>query len=154
MRRRGAVAALLIPACLAAACGPDVPDLVGTPWKSLEVEYCTSAGNTNVWRTTAAAELEQLRSLMAPAPPRGLTMILTSYTNELRLDLVSGQRWKLYYRTTPTTVTFHDPDARKRSFVVDVSETLYARLASVLTESGGQPISLRGDCRIPSMAEK
>ncbi|HET9491917.1 MAG TPA: hypothetical protein VFR64_19485 [Methylomirabilota bacterium] len=81
-------------------------------------------------------------------------MILTSYTNELRLDLVSGQRWKLYYRTTPTTVTFHDPDARERSFVVDVSETLYARLASVLTESGGQPISLKGDCRIPSMAGK
>jgi hypothetical protein len=51
-------------------------------------------------------------------------------------------------------VTFHDPDARKRSFVVDVSETLYARLASVLAESGGQPISLKGDCRIPSMAGK
>jgi hypothetical protein len=91
---------------------------------------------------------------MAPGPPQGLTMILSSYTNELRLDLVSGQRWKLYYRTTPTTVTFHDPDARKRSFVVDVSEALYARLASVLTESGGQPISLKGDCRIPSMAGK
>jgi hypothetical protein len=53
---------------------------------------------------------------MAPGPPQGLTMILSSYTNELRVDL--------------------------------------ARLASVLTESGEQPISLKGDCRIPSIAGK
>jgi hypothetical protein len=131
-----------------------VVDLVQTPWKALEIEYCTSSGDTNVWRTTESAELEKLRALMAPAAPTGLTMILASRTNELRLDLVSGQRWKPYYRTTPTTVTFHDPDSRKRSFVVDVSEALYSELSSVLIASGGQPISLKGDCRIPAMTGK
>ena len=101
--RNAAVSLLCV---LAAACGDDVPDLVNTPWKSLEVEYCTSKGETRVWRSTQAAELEQLRTSMAPETPRGLTMILTSYTNEIRLVLASGQRWNLYYRDKPTGLTF------------------------------------------------
>ncbi|MGH7310565.1 MAG: hypothetical protein ACREK6_17930 [Candidatus Rokuibacteriota bacterium] len=43
-----------------------------------------------------------------------------------------GQRWKLYYRTTPPTLTFHDPDSRKRSLVVDVSEALYGRIPAMV----------------------
>jgi hypothetical protein len=152
MRRGRAIAGALVLIALAAACGDDVPDLVQSRWNALEIEYCTSNGDTKVWLTTDTTELEKLRGLMAPAAPRGLTMILASRTNELRLDLVSGQRWRLYYRTTPTTLTFHDPDSRKRSFVVDVSAALYAHLSSALIASGGQPISLKGDCRIPAMA--
>jgi hypothetical protein len=139
---------------LAAACGQDVPDLVNTPWKSLEVEYCTSKGETRVWRSTQAAELDQLRASMAPATPRGLTMILTSYTNEIRLVLASGQRWNLYYRDRPTDVTLYDPDSIKRSFTVRISEALYSKLSSALIASGGESISLKGDCRIPSMVHK
>lgn len=144
-------AAALMAGLFAAGCFEDVPDLVGTPWKSLEIEYCTPKGATKVWRSTDPAELEQLRALMAPGAPQGLTMILKSYTNEIRLTLASGQRWNLYYRDRPTGVTLYDPDSIKRSFAVRVSKALYSKLSSTLIASGGQPISLKGDCRIPSM---
>ena len=81
-------------------------------------------------------------------------MILTSYTNEIRLVLASGQRWNLYYRDKPTGLTFYDPDSITRSFTVRISEALYSRLSSALIASGGERISLKGDCRIPSMVHK
>ncbi|MGH7300055.1 MAG: hypothetical protein ACREJE_06570 [Candidatus Rokuibacteriota bacterium] len=145
-------AAAMLGICVLAVGCADHVDLVGTPWTSLEIEYCTSRGETKIWRSTQAGELEELRALMAPAPHQGLTMLLKSYTNEIRLALASGQRWNLYYRTTPTDVTFHDPDSIKRSFVVKVPGAFYARLSSALIAAGGEPISLKGGCRIPSMA--
>lgn len=148
------VATALGIAFLVVACNSDAPDLANTPWKSLEIEYCTSKGETKVWKSTEAGELEQLRALMAAATPHGLTMILTSYTNEIRLTLASGQKWKLYYRDKPTGVTFHDPDSITRSFTVQISDGLYSRLSSTLIASGGEAISLKGDCRIPSMVGK
>lgn len=139
---------------LIVGCGDDVPDLVSTPWQSLEIEYCTSKGETRVWKSPDVGELQQFRALMAPATPKGLTMILTSYTNEIRLTLASGQKWKFYYRDKPTSMTFHDPDSITRSFTVGISDALYSRLSSTLIASGGEAISLKGDCRIPSMEGK
>lgn len=81
-------------------------------------------------------------------------MLLTSYTNELRLALSSGQVWNLYYRDTPDKVTMFDPNNIKRSFVVSISGNLYSALSKRLMAHSGNQIALDGSCRIPKMADK
>lgn len=147
-------AALIALLALTGACSKDLPDLTEPAWTSLEVEYCTPGQTTRTWATRDPAVLETLRASLRPAPPSGLTMILNSYTNEIRLEQASGQRWRLYFRDSPTSITFHDPDAIKRSFRTRVSGDFHAQLSSLLQAAGGTGISLRGDCRIPSMAGK
>lgn len=151
VRRKAALAAAL---CLLAAGCADNPDLAASTWKSLEIEYCLPGGEARILVTERLDMLEQLRISLGAQPRKGLTMILKSYTNELRLTLASGQKWHLYFRDKPTAVTFHDPNAPTRSFAMDVSAQFYDRLAAALKSAGGPPISLKGDCRIPAMDEK
>lgn len=148
MGRLGAFLKTLLIALLVASCGGDDPDLTRSVWKSIEIEYCTPRGGTKVWSSRDDAQLEAFRAAMNPTNPTGLTMILRSYTNEIRLELVSGQRWHLYYRDHPGKVTLYDPNAIKRSFIVHVSEKFLAKISSALTAAGGAPISLQGDCQI------
>lgn len=149
--RKTALAAAL--AVLAAGCA-DNPDLAASTWRSLEIEYCLPGGEARILVTERLDMLEQLRISLGAQPPKGLTMILKSYTNELRLTLASGQKWYLYFRDKPTTITFHDPNSLTRSFVMDVAGEFYERLSAALKGAGGPPISLKGDCRIPAMDEK
>lgn len=126
----------------------DEPDLTDSAWTSMDVRYCTMDQRVHHWRTTDPVELDAMRSSMQPQPARGLTMILTSYTNEILLTQASGQRWKMNFRDKAGKISFHDPDSIKRSFVVDVSEELHAKVSSALTASGGGSILLNGECRI------
>ncbi len=148
---RQAVVIVVAAGLSAASCGEKGPDLARSAWKALEVEYCLPSGETKTWGSTDPAELETLRRAMAPGEPRSLGVRAFSYTNEIRLELASGQKWKLYYRDSARQLTFHDPDATTHSFVVSVSEELYSGIGASLVAAGGGPISLRGDCRLARM---
>lgn len=133
-------------------CREYVPDLVETPWAHLEVRYCTAAGATRTWRTDDPALLERLRGLFVHGKPAGLPFISTSYSNEVRLELASGQRWWLYYTADSGRVAFHDPDSRKQSFAVNVSQRFFAALNETLTAADGSGILLGGACRMTPAA--
>jgi hypothetical protein len=148
MGRLGAFLNTLLIALFVASCGGDDLDLTRSAWKSIEIEYCTPRGGTKVWSSRDAAQLEAFRAAMNPTEPTGLTMILRGSTNEIRLELASGQRWHLSYRDHPAKVTLYDPNSITRSFIVHVSDTFLATISSALTAAGGAPISLREDCQI------
>lgn len=154
MSRIPLIAVLLLLSFGATSCAEDSPSLVDTSWKGLEIEYCLPSGVTRVVSITDPVELESLRASVQPGAPTGLTMLITSYTNEVRLRLDSGQDWNIYYRDSAKKVTFYDPNSIKRSFVVGVSDKLYARISEILIAQGGSRISLASDCRIPKMADK
>ena len=141
---------LLALCLLAAGCGEDLPNPAASAWKTLEIEYCLPGGEARILVTQQAETLEQLRAAMTPKQTKALDSILKSNTNELRLTLASGQKWNLYFRDLPTSITFHDPNAPTRSYVADISNELYERLAAALKSAGGPPISLVGGCRIPA----
>jgi hypothetical protein len=151
---RQAIALAVVAGLSLASCGEDDPDLTRSAWKALEVEYCLASGETKMWGSADPAVMENLRRAMNPGPHKGLSMLLLSYTNEIRLELASGQKWRLYYRDSPRQLSFHDPDNVKRSFVASVSGELYTALGSALSAAGGGSISLKGDCRISSMKGK
>lgn len=147
-------AAALCAALFAAGCAEELPHPAEAAWKSLEIEYCLPNGETRILKSEQAAPLEQFRAGMAPREIKGLETVLKSDTNELRLALANGKKWNFYYRDRSTSVTYHDPDAPKQSYTAEVSDALYARLASALVGAGGPPISLKGECKIPAMTGK
>ena len=153
MNRTSGTAALCA-ALFATGCADELPNPAEAAWKSLEVEYCLPNGETRILKSEQAGALEQFRSGMAPREIKGLEAVLKSDTNELRLTLANGKKWNFYYRDRPTSVTYHDPDAPKRSYSAEVSDALYGRIASALVGAGGPPIALKGECKLPSMTGK
>lgn len=147
-------AAALCAALFVAGCAEEMPNPAEAAWQSLEIEYCLPNGETRILKSAQAGALEPFRADMAPREIKGLAMVLKSDTNELRLTLANGRKWNFYYRDRPTNVTYHDPDSPKQSYAAEVSDALYARLASALVGAGGPPISLKGECKIPAMTGK
>jgi hypothetical protein len=125
------------------ACSDHQRDLKNSAWKSLAVTYCTAGRGMQTWEARDPAVLESLRAKLNHAKPAGLTMVLQSYTNELRLELASGQRWVLFLRQ-PTRLTGYDPDNVKNSFSVSIGPLFHKHLV----EQIGVEFPFSDECRI------
>ena len=113
-----------------------------TPWSRISVDYCVGNGpnvKLKTWTTEDAATLEKLRGAFQVLSRKGLSLIATMTTNEIRLSAAGGDEFVLYV-FEDTKLSCYDARNRKDSISLEVAECFVQELTKAIEAAGGDEV--------------